>query len=254
MRKLLGVWCVAGLLAGGGPGRADDAAEVKAVLDKAIKAQGGADNLRKYQAATMRMKGKIHGVVADALDISGETASQLPDRLRAEISITVMGMDFKVVQVLNGNKGWVTLNDKTMEMSKEQLEEARQQMYVSAAAHLVALRDKGYKLSPLGEAKVEGKDAVGLRVEHEGRRDVSLFFDKKTGLLLKTETRARDPMMGDKEFTAETFYGDYKEVDGVQVAHKITVKRDGKPFVESENSDVKLAEKLDDSNFEKPGS
>ena len=101
---------------------------------------------------------------------------------------------------------------------------------------------------------MEGKDAVGVRVEHKGRRDVSLFFDKKTGLLLKTETRGKGPMAGDSEFTAETLYDDYRKVDGFPVAHKVTVKRDGKLFFVSENSDVKLAEKLDDSTFEKPGS
>jgi outer membrane lipoprotein-sorting protein len=251
MRRLLGVVCVAGLLAGGAV-RADDAAEVKAVLDKAVAAHGGADILTKYKAVSMHMKGKLHGVIGDSVDISGDAASQLPDRLRFEMSVSVMGMDFKITQILNGDKGWVALNDKVMEMTKEQLAEAKEQMYVSNVTRLVVLRDKAYKLSPLGDAKVGGKEAVGLRVEHEGHRDVSLYFDKKTGLLLKTETRGKDPMAGDKEFTAETLYDDYKKEDGFPFAHKVTVKRDGKPFVETETSDVKVSEKLDDSNFEKP--
>jgi outer membrane lipoprotein-sorting protein len=251
MRKLLGVWCVAGLLAGGAV-RADDAADVKAVLDKAIAAHGGADNLTKYKAVSMHVKGKLHGVIGDSVDVMGDISSQLPDRLRFEMAVSVMGMDFKITQVVNGDKGWVALNDKVMEMTKEQMAEAKEQMHVGAVTRLVALRDKAYKLSPLGDAKVEGKDAVGVRVEHKDRRDVSLFFDKKTGLLLKTETRGKDPMAGDKEFTAETLYDDYKKVDGLPVAHKVTVKRDGKPFLDSESSDVKVSEKLDDSTFEKP--
>ena len=252
MRKLLGVWCVAGLLAGGAA-RADDAADVKAVLDKAVEAHGGAGRLAKSKAVTTRIKGKVYAL-GDGVDYSGDIASQLPDRLHLEMSVTVMGMDFKITQVLNGDKGWVALNDKVMEMTKEQLAEAKEQMYVSNVTWLVALRDKAFKLSPLGEAKVEGKDAVGVRVEHKDHRDVSLYFDKKTGLLLKTETRGKDPMAGDNEFTAETLYDDYQKVDGFPVAHKVTVKRDGKLFFASENSDVKLAEKLDDSTFEKPGS
>jgi outer membrane lipoprotein-sorting protein len=187
------------------------------------------------------------------VDYTGDISSQVPDRLRFEMALTVMGTDLKIAQVFRGDKGWVAVNGMVMDMTKEQLAEMKEQMYVSSLTRLVKLRDKEYKLSPLGEAKVEGKDAVGIRVEHKDHRDVSLYFDKKDGLLLKTETRAKDPMAGDKEFTAETFYGDYKKVDGTPVAHKITVKRDGKPFVESEASDVKLAEKLDDSTFEKPG-
>lgn len=251
MRTLLGVGCVAVLLAGGAA-RADDAADVKAVLDKAIAAHGGADNLTKYKAVNMQIKGKLLGVIGDSVDFTGDIASQLPDRLRFEMSLTVMGTDVKITQVVKGDKGWAAVNGMVMELSKEQMAEAKEQMYVSRVTRLVALRDKAYKLSPLGEAKVEGKDAVGVRVEHKDRRDVSLYFDKKTGLLLKTETRGKDPMMGDKEFTAETFYDDYKKVDDLPVAHKVSIKRDGKPFLETENSDVKLAEKLDDSTFDKP--
>jgi len=251
MRTLLGVGCVAVLLAGGAV-RADDAADVKAVLDKAIAAHGGADDLAKYKAVNMQIKGKLLGVIGDSVDFTGDIASQLPDRIRFEMSLTVMGTDVKITQVARGDKGWVAVNGMVMELTKEQMSEAREQMYVSGVTRLVALRDKAYKLSPLGEAKVEGKDAVGLRVEHKDRRDVSLYFDKKTGLLLKTETRGKDPMMGDKEFTAETLYDDYRKVDGFPVAHKGTIKRDGKLFIESQNTDVKLAEKLDDSTVEKP--
>ena len=253
MRKLLGVVCAAGLLAGGAV-RADDAADVKAVLDKAIAAQGGADNLAKYKAVSMHIKGKLHGVIGDSVDVTGDIATQVPDRMRFEMAVTVMGMDFKFTQVLNGDKGWIVLQDKVMDITKEQMAEAKEQMHVGEVTRLVGLRDKAYKLSALGDAKVEGKDAVGIRVEHKDHRDVSLYFDKKTGLLLKTETRGKDPMAGDKEFTAETFYDDYKKVDGHPVAHKVTVKRDGKLFLESENSDVKVSEKLDDSTFERPGS
>jgi negative regulator of sigma E activity len=202
----------------------------------------------------MHMKGKLHGVVGETVEMTADLSSQLPDRQRLESSVTVMGMDFKITQVVKGDKGWVGLNDKIMEMTKEQMAEAKEQMYVGGVTRLVGLRDKAYTLSPVGEAKVDGKDVVGIRVEHKDHRDVSLFFDKKTGLLLKTETRAKDPQAGDKEFTAETVYGDYKKEDGLPVAHKITVKRDGKLFLEGEVSDVKAAEKLDDSNFEKPGS
>jgi hypothetical protein len=185
MRKLLGVWCVAGLLAGGAV-RADDAADAKAVLDKAIAAHGGADNLAKNKAVTMQIKGKLHGVAADGVDFTGDIASQLPDRLRFAMDLTVMGTDLKITQVVKGDKGWLAVNGMVMELSKEQMAEAKEQMYVAGVTRLVALRDKAYKLSPLGEAKVEGKDAVGLRVEHKDHRDVSLYFDKKTGLLLKT--------------------------------------------------------------------
>jgi hypothetical protein len=48
------------------------------------------------------------------------------------------------------------------------------------------------------------------------------------------------------------FYSDFKEVEGVLQAMKVVIKRDGKDYVEGETTDLKLAEKLDDSVFAKP--
>jgi hypothetical protein len=242
----------AGVLAGAGVVRADDQADVKAVIAKAIKAQGGAANLARYQALTTKNKGKFYGMGA-GIDYTGENAYQFPDRLRVEVEGEVMGQNFKVVQVVNGDKGWVAFNDKVTPMTKEMVAEAREQMYAARVTRLLPLSGTDFKLSPLGEVKVGDRPAVGVRVESKNHRDISLFFDKDKGLLLKSETRAKDVQGGgDTEFTVETVYGDYKKVDGVQVPHNVTIKRDGKLFVENEITEAKLAEKLDDSLFAKP--
>ncbi len=91
-----------------------------------------------------------------------------------------------------------------------------------------------------------------MRVERKGYRDVSLFFDKENGLLLKMQTRVKGPLHNGEEFTAETLYSDYEEVDGLMIAHKFTIKYDGKVYNEGEISDVKFIDKLDDKLFDKP--
>jgi outer membrane lipoprotein-sorting protein len=253
MQRMFGAAVVATLaLAGPGPLRADDDADMKALIAKAIKAHGGADNLAKYKAGTLKTKGKFHGMGA-AVDYTGTINFQSPDRLRVEIEAEVMGQNFKFVQVINGDKGWIVLLDKVTPMSKEMIAEAHEQMSASAVTRLLPLTGKDYNLSPLGEVKVGDRPAVGVRVEHKKHRDVSLYFDKETSLLLKSETRGKDLQRGDDaEFAGETLYGDYKKVDGVQVAHKQTVKRDGKLYVESETTEAQLAEKLEDGVFAKP--
>ena len=130
--------------------------------------------------------------------------------------------------------------------------EAREQMHVQRVTKLVALKDKAYTVKPLGEAKVGDKAAVGLLVTHKDRRDVSLYFDKKTHLLLKVETRGKDVQAGGQEFTGETFYSDYKEIEGVKYAMKAVLKRDGKLFLETESTEVTPQDKLDAATFAKP--
>jgi hypothetical protein len=66
------------------------------------------------------------------------------------------------------------------------------------------------------------------------------------------ETRIKDPLRGGEEVAAEWLYGDYRNIDGVMTAHRITIKYDSKTYIESDITDVRYAEKLEDGVFEKP--
>ena len=52
---------------------------MKALIEKAIKAHGGAEKLSKQKATTMKFKGKIFAV-ADGLEYTGEIALQCPTK------------------------------------------------------------------------------------------------------------------------------------------------------------------------------
>jgi hypothetical protein len=246
MPRIAGIATVFALLAAGAPARADEAA-LREIIAKAIKAHGGADTLKKFQASVTKAKGKFYGL-GEAIDYTAETSIQFPNRLRTEVS----GDNFKFVQVVNGDKGWAKFGDNTEEMNKEMLAEAREQMNAATITHLVALTGQEYKLASLVEIKVGDRPAVGVEVQREGYRPVGLFFDKENGLLVKSETRGKDLMRGGEEYKAENVYSDFKKVDGMVIAHKIKIKRDGKDYVESETTEVKPSEKLDDSVFAKP--
>jgi hypothetical protein len=253
MRTHLLLTAVFGLILAAAPAaRADAEADARAIIDKAIKAHGGADNLNKYKAMVAKMKGKVE-VNGMTIDYSSTASVQSPDKMRVDTEVEVMGQKFTFVQILNGDKGWIKVLDKVMEMDKDQVAEAREHLYASWVGTLAPLTDKAFKLSPMGESKVDGKDAVGVQVSYKDRRDVNLFFDKKTGMLVKTETRSKDLLGGNnQEFTAETFHSSYKEFNGIQRPVKLILKRDGKDFGEAEITEYEGKEKLDDSVFAKP--
>lgn len=251
MRKIAGVLSVLGLLALVVPVRADDDAQLREVIAKAIKAHGGEDNLMKYKGSVAKTKGKFYAL-GEGADYSGEFSLQLPNRIRTEVQFKIGDQNVMFLQIIDGNKGWRKIGDNTEELDKDAIAESKEQMNASNITHLICLKDKDYKLSTLGEVKVGNRPAIGIRVERKGYRDVSLFFDKDKHLLLQMETRGKDAMRGDQEYTATNRYDDYKKVEGMMVAHKVTIKHDDKLFVEGETTDVKLSEKLDDSLFEKP--
>jgi outer membrane lipoprotein-sorting protein len=252
MRKTLCVTAVALALAAATAARADDKTETRAVIDKAIQARGGEEKLAKVKAVTFKGKGKFYGM-GEGIDYTGEWTIQPPDKLRFQIDSEANGMKFTFLWVFDGKKGWMKVGDNTMELSEEDIAEAKEDLYAGRVEMLLPLvKDKGFELSPLGEVKVEDQVAVGVRVAHKGHRDINLYFDKKTGLLLKSERTVKDQMMGGKERMQETLHSDYKDVGGVQHAMKAVIKRDGEKYVESEVSDFQTRDQIDDSAFAKP--
>ena len=139
-----------------------------------------------------------------------------------------------------------------MELKGEELDEVKEELHVEYVQTLVPLlKDKAYTLNALGEIKIHDRPAVGIRVTSKGHKDVNLYFDKATGLLTKSERRAlNDNKM---EVSEETFYGDYKDVDGVKVPMKVVVHHDGKKYVEMEITEQRFLDQLDDSEFARPG-
>jgi hypothetical protein len=236
-----------------GAARAEQKSDAKAVVEKAVKAVGGEEKLGKVKAFTFKMKGKWYGM-GDGIDYTGEAAVEVPDKSRVRIDSGVGDMKFTFIQVSNGDKLWSKLNDQATEVEdKDQIKEVKEERYADRVASLLPLvKEKGFKLEPLGEVKVDGKPAVGVRVSHEGHRDINLFFDKDSGLLVKSERTIKDFMAGGNEQSQETLYSDYKEVGGLKHAMKLVINREGKKYLDSEVSDLEVKDKIDAAQFEKP--
>ena len=254
MRAMLCASLVAGLaLHSPGLVRADDQTELKDLIEKSIKAEGGRENLAKYKGWTLKMKGKATAQ-GMTFDLTMDLLVQEPDKSKVSMDMDIMGQKINVVVVTNGDKGWqrISITNQTEVISKEQLAEYKEQSYAHRVEALTCLNEKQFKLASLGESKIGDVDVVGIKVSSSGHRDVSLYFDKKTNLLAKLETNSKDAMMGDKEFAQETLYSDYKEIQGVKHATKMVIKRDGMEFMNGEITEWTPSEKLDDNLFVKP--
>jgi hypothetical protein len=228
-----------------GVARADEAKDARAVIDRAIKATYDDKDLGKPVAITWSAEGTYHGM-GSAQPFTASYAVEPPDRFRMEITGVLL-------VVFNGSKGWVRVNGETRELDKEGLAEAREAGYAAGVTALAALkRHKGFKLSLLGESKVDGHSVVGVKVAHPGHRDVKLYIGKKTGLLRKAETRVKSREEGGKEVIQETLHHRYQDVAGIKFPRKVTIKRDGQPYVEATYSDVKISAPLPEKEFQQP--
>jgi hypothetical protein len=184
--------------------------------------------------------------------MTGEVSISGSTRLKLAFAFEAGGQKVAVVNVMDGGKGWSKVGDAVTELDKDAVAEAAEKQHVGWVASLVPLVDgKGYTLATTGEQMVGKTKAVGVKVTAKGRREVDLYFDKDTGLLVKHESRVKDEGSG-QEVQEETVHSDYKDVQGIKQAMKLITKRDGKEHLDVEVSDVQLSEKLDDGVFVKP--
>jgi hypothetical protein len=231
--------------------RADDAADARAIVEKGIKATGQKPG-DKAVAMTWKDKGKFTAG-GMSMPYTGEWAFQGPDKYRFSVSAEVEGMNLTFSAIANGAKAYESALGMTQEMTGDKLEYFLGQTYaLNVTSLLPLLADKEFKLATAGEKDVNGKKAAGVTVTREKKPTITLYFDKGTGLLVKSESKVKDEFQGWKEVSEEVFYEDYKDVGGRKFFGKMRVVRDGKPMIESTISEQKTAEKLDAKLFEKP--
>jgi hypothetical protein len=237
------------LLAGGLRGAEDEA---RAIIDKAVKAHGGLDKIEKFKKSAIQMRGKgtVHELGGFEITLEGFGQDSLSKEV---VEGEVAGQKFNQTVLMDGKKLHLFINGKEYKLDEKRADAlAREHAHQEAVMELVFANKKtGYKLSPLGEVKVNDKPAVGVRVSSEGYKDINLFFDKASGLLVKTEARTIDVQSGDEK-TEEKLLSDYKETEGVQRPTKVVVLRDGKKLLTLQIDEIKAVDKFDKDFFTKP--
>ncbi|GIW82714.1 MAG: hypothetical protein KatS3mg105_4521 [Gemmatales bacterium] len=213
--------------------------EVQAIIDKAIAAHGGKDRLNRLKARYVKSKGVLH--FAGGLPFTQEIYYEAPSRIK---ETTDVNKEQVITTVFNGKEGWIILNGKQQKVDKKILEELKEAAHQAQITRLIGLTDAALKLAPVQAED----DTLGVKVAAKGYRDLFLFFDKKTGRLVRTERQALDMKSGElvKEVTR---FSEWKTVDGITVPLKIDVRRDGKRFMEATATEVKFYEKLDADIF-----
>jgi hypothetical protein len=229
--------------------RAEEKDEAKAVVDKALKAIGGEAKLAKFKAGTWKAKVTASEGGIDLI-ITTDGAWQGLNKYHINAEATRDGRTQAILYIINGEKGWIKRKEAVDEAKEAEPPLIKNGIYAMRTPHLLAeFKGKDFKLSHLGEMKVNDKEAVGVSVAHKDWKDISVYFDKEDGLPVKCEIRQTDPQ--GKEITAEFFYSQYKEMDGIKQPTKLLIKFDGKEAT-MEFSEIKSKDKVEDSEFAKP--
>lgn len=223
-----------------------------AFVKKIIDARGGADNLNKLRVCKETTKGKIFAD-GDDIPFTGEALTHYPSLFRLSIKVKIKGVEYAQTRGLSGTGGWlVDLKGEKRDLTGKDLDELREDLFHDDLMRLVPLlRNDALKLTLLDEVKVEGKLARGLKISAAGKRDLHLWFDKESNLLVKMARQGYDAD-AKKLVAQEQYYGDYQTVQGVRYPMRWLSYQEGQKSMEGEITEVSFPASLPADLFAPP--
>ena len=207
-------------------------------IAKYLTAAGGADAMKKITSRTM--KGAV-------MAMGGETAidfyTKAPNK---RVSISHSSPTSDSFTAFDGTVGWLGNTGKpAREMSPTEAFAAS----LDADFYLVAdLKTLFPQLRRGRSMEIAGVMCDSLSGSKPGQPPVTLYFDQKTGLLLRMVRSAQTPM---GRMPTQIDYADYREVDGVKTPWRWTLSRPNGRFT-IQLKEVKNNIPIDDSKFTKP--
>jgi hypothetical protein len=236
------------LLPAPAPAPAQDTA--RALVVRAIKAHGGEEKLSQIRADRVKTRGTLN-LGSRETHFTAETTVQFPSQFKNVMQIMVENRMVTLVQVLNGDQAYRTVDGQTQKVEPAALAEMRETLQLNQAVRLVPLlNDPAFTLELLPEARVQDRPALALRVSARGRKELRLYFDRETALLVKTEHKIGDK--AGKELRQEELYSDFRDLGGYRRPVKVTAYREGTKVLDAEVTEVKYYAQIDDAEFGKP--
>jgi hypothetical protein len=217
----------------------------EALVAKILDARGGVARIKAIKAQ------RITGNVSFGPGAEGPMVVELKRPGKMHMEVTIQGQS--IVRVYDGQgSGWVinpfSENKGAVAMSGNDLKNIADEADFDGP--LVDYQSKGNKIEYLGKDEVDGKPAEKLKLTTKSGDVRTYYLDAATFLLMKWEgTRKSD----DKEIPVESFFHDYREVNGVKFAFEIDSDSPGTPPSQKLSIEkIELDPLLDDSRFTKP--
>lgn len=234
---------------------ARDADDARAIVEQAVAAHGGEKALARMKRLTLKGEGVYPPPRAGDLEFRFrfEDTFDGPTRMRRTIEIVSDEFPIKYVMVLDGDKGWLDVGGQVEELEGARLTELIEQCHAHYAHHLLHLLDKPYRLTRIEDIQQPGGRARGVKVEAKGRRDIRLYFDAKSGLLVKREHLSLSLLDGESRVELqEDYFSEFKDRDGLKFWTQMETRHGGKKTTQARLTEVKFPEKIDPRTFARP--
>ena len=222
-------------------------AAARAILDAALAAKGGADKLSAVKTLTWKGKATLN-LPNGKVPAQVEKRYMSPDKLRLDMVIEMGGAKMSITTALAGDTGWAQEKRpdgaRTIEFPASEVAAGKAQIWRDQDFVLLRHREKGATVAPLDDVELDGVKHHAIRVTAPDGKAVVLLIDKKSKRLVGMTYE-------EQGVSAEERFGDYKNVDGVQVAQSRKTKS-AQVDLDTTVTEIKVNAPMDAAIFKKP--
>lgn len=201
------------------------------VLDKALAALGGKENLAKIQTRTASGQVEAKGVTG-----TYRLWAKAPDRLKTTLDISIQHVE----RGFDGSDGWEK-RTSVRELAESELERLKQRATFNP---LLSYWKTGTPVELKGKKQLLGAEAYEIQFSPKGDPPVTFYFDAASFLLLREDHRLQDALL-------KISYSDYRKVNDVLVPFSVKEESPGQTLSITFD-DYRLNAPLDDSLFKNP--
>ncbi len=220
--------------------RAEEALPADQIVAKVLKARGGLTRLRSVK--TQRQTGMISfgpGNEGPLIVTHMRGGSMREDvRLPGQTAI----------RVTNGKSGWRISEGKALPLSAEEI--GNMAGGADYDGPLVNSKAKGIRIEYAGEVPIEGRNTYKLVITMKNGDVRNDYIDAATFLEAKWEGKLK---FDGKEFNVETYFRDYRKVDGLMYSFLLESNTLGTPIKQKiVFNKIEVNPRIDKNSFGKP--
>ncbi len=215
------------------------------IVKKALDARGGIQKIKAVQSE------RITGRVSFQRGMEGTFVVELKRPLKMHTEISIDGQ--KIIRVYDGkSSGWMInpfADTKDVQpLPSEDLKNISDESDFDGP--LVDYKAKGNQIELAGKENLDDKPVYRLKLTNKNGDIRFYLFDASSFLLLKWESIRKT---GEEELPSESFFSDFREVQGLKYAFRIDQSSPGTEFKQTLTAEkIEINPQIDDSRFAKP--
>ena len=213
------------------------------IVEKYLKAIGGADKWKKIESTLMTGKGEAQG-----MNFPVTMTAMRPNSLKVEVDIQGMKM---IQPCFDGTTAW-SINPfgggaEPTKMDEESTKEFARNKFED---EFIDFKTKGHTVTLEGTEEAEGTKCFKLKIVLKQGGEKIYFMDVENFIpIMVREFAMTGPSKGQ---ASESILGDYKEVEGMMMPHSIETKLGGQTAAVIKIEKIEVNPKIDKSIFAFP--